>query len=152
MSRSFLCVPRYHSDEEAPQPEGLDAFDLSTSSITEMLDKLRRSLRRQTADLGGNAVLVEPVHGRLPHALLQFRMRDAKVRLPCFASKSVRTKMTSSLTSAASWRRRKPSAATPLVSHISLTCDMVLSSRSAICEPSKAHELLSQKLKTMHRR
>ena len=41
-------VPRYHSDE-APQPEGLDAFDLSTSSITEMLDKLRRSLRGQTA-------------------------------------------------------------------------------------------------------
>ena len=48
-------VPRYHSDE-APQPEGLDAFDLSTSSITEMLDKLRKSLRRQTAVLGGNAV------------------------------------------------------------------------------------------------
>ena len=45
---------RYHSDEEARKPEGLDAFDLSTSSIKEMLDKLRGSL--------GNEVCLDVMH------------------------------------------------------------------------------------------
>jgi len=46
---SFLAM--YHSDEEAPQPEGLDAFDLSTSSITEMLDKLHDKFADERSEL-----------------------------------------------------------------------------------------------------
>lgn len=45
---SFLAM--YHSDE-APQPEGLDAFDLSTSSITEMLDKLHDKFADERSEL-----------------------------------------------------------------------------------------------------
>ena len=42
-------LPRYHSDEARKPAEGLDPFELSTSSVKDMLDQLRRSLRKWSA-------------------------------------------------------------------------------------------------------